>query len=173
MEKTCLHVYCGDGKGKTTASVGLAIRAAGAGKRVLFVQFMKGNDTAELNILKEIANIEILRPKKEYPFFKQMDELQKKEIQSEHDNIIDTVEKRVHEKAAEVVILDELTYPINYGIIQENKVYTLLKLKEAEYVVTGRDPSPELVSLADYVTEMKKIKHPFDQGAVAREGIEF
>ncbi|MGN0587780.1 MAG: cob(I)yrinic acid a,c-diamide adenosyltransferase, partial [Oscillospiraceae bacterium] len=83
-----IHIYCGDGKGKTTAALGLAVRAAGAGINVCFVQFMKGGETAELNILRHISEITVMRCDRNYPFFKNMTETDKTEIAECHDLLL-------------------------------------------------------------------------------------
>ena len=103
MDTGLIHIYCGDGKGKTTASLGLVLRCAGRGGKILFAQFLKGRPTGELEALKALPQV---------------------------------------------------------------------KPAHTEVVLTGRDPSPALLDLADYVSEIKKIKHPFDRGLAARIGIE-
>ncbi len=143
--KSCVHIYCGDGKGKTSAAMGLAVRAAGRGKRVLVVRFLKSDDSGEVKILGEIPGIRVKPCERCFGFFYQMTREQKKE-------------------AGEY-----------YGLVCEKEVLDHLKKRprSLEVVLTGRDPSPEFVDLADYVSEIRKVKHPFDQGCGAREGIEF
>lgn len=168
-----IHLYYGDGKGKTTAAIGLAIRAAGAGKKVVFSQFMKGNDTAELSILRNIAEVKIVRPQKMYPFFKDMTEEEKRQMKEEHNAMLLEIQGIVERGGAQVVILDEVTYPITYELVDEKLLKKLLKSHNAEIVLTGRNPTKELLEMSDYVTEMKKIKHPYEKGLKARKGIEY
>ena len=159
MEKGLIHLYTGEGKGKTTAAVGLAVRAAGAGKRVMFLQFMKGRDTGELHALDQLPGIEILRSKKDFGFYFQMTEEQKEELTRIHNEL-------------------QVTYPINWKLLDETLLRRLLSREDdkpyfPEIVCTGREPQEWLVNCADYVTRMECVKHPFDRGIGAREGIEY
>ncbi len=172
-EEKLLHIYCGNGKGKTTAAIGLAVRAAGQGYQVFFCQFMKGNPTGELNILKEIPHIQILRPEKNYPFFHKMTDADKRMIAEEHNRILDYIEEHISSEEPVLVVLDEITYTIEYGLIDEEKLYKLLEKRNAEYVITGRRPTEKLQNIADYITEMKEIMHPYRRGIEARKGIEY
>lgn len=168
-----IHLYYGDGKGKTTAAIGLLVRAAGNGFQTYFCQFMKGNPSGELNILQKLDFVTILRPKKDYPFYKNMTEAEKQEITEEHDRILDAL-LALPDTEKTLIVLDELTYPLSYGLIDPAKVERLLEGKTTtEIVMTGRDPQNFLLKKASYKTEMKKITHPFDAGLTARAGIEF
>lgn len=190
---TCIHLYCGDGKGKTTAAIGLSIRAAGAGKRVLFSQFMKGGSSSELSILEMLPNVRIMRSEKEFPFYMSMTEEQKQEQTEIHDAMLDCIislvkhENREYTEAIQVIedptcdvwwpdviIMDEVTYPYNWGLLNRERFDELLQCVKGsvELVMTGRDPADEFVAVADYVTEMKKQKHPYEKGITARVGIE-
>lgn len=171
------HIYYGDGKGKTTAAIGLAVRAAGAGKKVIFCQFMKGGDTSELNILQQIPELHIMRCTREYPFLNQMSDKDKADIISEHNNIIDRLVVDINKTKNTLIVLDEITYPLNYELLSKASVYALLesshKEDELEVVCTGRNPDDRLIKLADYITEMKLHRHPFEAGIPARAGIEY
>ena len=101
MEKGLIHLYTGEGKGKTTAAVGLAVRAAGAGKRVMFLQFMKGRDTGELHALDQLPGIEILRSKKDFGFYFQMTEEQKEELTRIHNELLEQAVERARQLAEE------------------------------------------------------------------------
>ncbi len=178
MEKGLIHLYTGEGKGKTTAAVGLAVRAAGAGKRVIFLQFMKGRDTGELHALDKLPGIEILRSKKDFGFYFQMTEEQKKELTEIHNGLLKRALERTLSGEADVIVLDEVTYPINWKLLDETLLRRLLSREDdkpyfPEIVCTGRDPREWLADCADYVTEMECVKHPFDRGIGAREGIEY
>ena len=178
MEKGLIHLYAGEGKGKTTAAVGLAVRATGAGKRVIFLQFMKGRDTGELHALDKLPGIEILRSEKDFGFYFQMTEEQKKELTRIHNGLLEQALHRAAAGEADVVVLDEVTYPINWKLLDETLLRRLLSREDdkpyfPEIVCTGRDPQEWLVDCADYVTRMECVKHPFDRGIGAREGIEY
>ncbi|MCI9148574.1 MAG: cob(I)yrinic acid a,c-diamide adenosyltransferase [Hungatella sp.] len=173
--KGCVHIYCGDGKGKTTAAAGLAVRAAGRGKRVLIARFLKNDDSGEVNILDGICGIRVKPCEKCFGFYYQMTREQKEEAGEYYGRLFDSVwEEAVGEKF-DMVILDEIMAACTYGMVSQEKVADCLRNRpdSLEVVLTGRNPSPELVSLADYVSEIRKVKHPFDRGVGAREGIEF
>ena len=168
-----IHLYCGDGKGKTTAAVGLAIRAAGAGKKVLFTQFYKNGSSSEVPVLREIENIETMHCPVSYGFYKNMSETQKMQAKHDYGVLLDDVLKKA--ESMEVLVLDEVVSACNHGTVSENKIVAFLENKPQwlEVVLTGREPSPRLMELADYISEIKKIKHPFDKGIAARKGVEF
>lgn len=170
-----IHLYTGEGKGKTTAAIGLSVRAAGAGKKVVFAQFMKGRDTSELNILRQIPGIRVVRSDKELGWFKKGDPDSIAAFTEVHNALLDEIESYVYGGDCDLLVLDEVTYPVNYGIIDTDRIERLLNSKPAymELVLTGRN-APELFSdKADYITEMRKEKHPYDKGISAREGIEY
>ena len=110
-----LHIYCGDGKGKTTASLGLAMRAAGAGMKVCFVQFMKGGETAELDTLKLIPNISVHRCNKEYGFLWNMSDNEKAEITVTHNELLTTA----FNSGADLVVLDEFNFAYSSGLMDK------------------------------------------------------
>jgi len=169
-----VHLYTGDGKGKTTAAIGLAVRAAGTGKKVVFTQFMKGRETGELNTLSKIDNIEIIRNDKDLGWYKRGDAQQAKAFSELHNKTLDRIEELIEKNECDVVILDEITYPYNYDLIDKDRLEKLIldKPKYLEIVLTGRNADVFFSDNADYITEMKKIRHPYDKGISAREGIE-
>ncbi len=168
-----IQIYCGDGKGKTSAAVGAAVRAAGQGMKVYFCQFMKGNPCGEISILKEVPGITVLRPEKQYPFYKEMNPEEKKAICKEHDALVEKLEE-VADEPHTMIILDELIYPVKYHLIDETRLNHFLESRqETELIITGRDPWQAILDKADCVTECKKIKHHFDRGIPARKGIEY
>lgn len=175
MSMGLLHVYHGDGKGKTTAAIGLTVRAAGAGNRVIFSQFMKGGPTAELQILKELERVRILRSPKAFPFYSRMTELQKQELTEIHNQLIRQMLQAVREHSCQVLVLDEVTYPVSWGLLDIELLQELLALarNRAEVVCTGRNPAQWLLEQADYITEMRAVRHPYERGIQAREGIEW
>jgi cob(I)alamin adenosyltransferase len=177
MTKGLLHIYTGDGKGKTTAGVGLAVRAAGLARKVLFVQFFKedkavsGEKEVFRNTLKEV---ELLRSNCRHPFFTGA----KTDPEAVKKAVIETfnaARERLAEEEFDLVVFDEIMAAINGAYLTLAEVEDFLDTRNTslEVVLTGRDAPPELVRGADYVTEMLKIKHPFDNGVKAREGIEY
>ena len=236
-----IHIYHGHGKGKTTAAIGLAVRASGAGKKVLFCQFMKGNISSEIPVLRELPQVQVELVGKAFGFYKNMTTQEKEEITVCHNRILQTVlqeiqsldhgkrnadaEKReknakhnVEDREPElVVVLDELTSAYGYGLLNRELVQKILLLaanqpetedREAEaikaegraadgikavggesekqkvngeddlsipveLVITGRDPDPFFTARADYITEMKMERHPYEKGILARKGIEW
>lgn len=168
-----IHLYTGEGKGKTTAAVGLCVRAAGSGMRVIFSQFMKGNDTGELHVLEHIPNVRILRSAKPFGFYRTLSGQQKLELTDIHNALLDQILEAVEKRECDMVILDEITYPVNWGLVDVSRLERLIGAGGAEFVFTGRNPAPFLWECADYVTEMKALRHPFERGVAARRGIEY
>ena len=192
-----IHVITGDGKGKTTSSLGLALRAVGHGLKVYIIQFMKGDDTGEIFAIKKyVPNISIvpygrmalkdeqtkvfhydgegsdkeIGPKGKYYFFPPDD---KEEEPSRR-----AMEHAFHVVKSEdynVVILDEVNCVLDKSIVPIEALFKLIdeKPKNVELILTGRGAPEELIKRADYVNEVKSIKHPFDKGILARKGIEY
>jgi len=166
-----IHLYTGNGKGKTTAAIGLAIRAAGAGKKVFIGQFVKGMHYSEMDSLKHIPEIEI----KQYGldcFI--VNQPTQKDIDAARKGL-EEVAEIISRNKYDMIILDEICIAIHYHLFEIGKVIALLKAKpqKMEIVLTGRYAPPELIRIADLVTEMKEIKHYFNKGINARKGIEF
>ncbi len=166
-----LHVVTGDGKGKTTSSVGLCTRAAGAGFKPLFVQFFK-KETNELEPMKEIG-VEVKQFQFLGPFFKDYDEEEFEEMQEEFMEFWGEVKLRISDY--DVVVLDEIVYIVTEGVLPEEDFLEFLDERPAdtELVLTGRDFPESIIERADYVSEIKREKHPFERGVPARKGIEF
>ncbi len=169
-----IHIYCGNGKGKTTAAVGLAVRAAGAGKQVLFVQFFKDGSSSEICSLKQIPGIQIHVCERHFGLYKHMNEQMRMEAAVEYRCLFDQAWNRAGE-GIDVLILDEVISACNYQMVPETMLLEFLKNKpeHLEVILTGRNPSETLLELGDYVTEMRCKKHPLNQGIAARRGIEF
>lgn len=169
-----IHIYCGDGKGKTTAAVGLAVRCAGRGNKVLLVQFLKSRDSGELYSLAKLPDIEVMRGKESKKFTFQMNEEEKHALLIEHNKMFEQVLAKIKNGGYSLLILDEIIGALNAKVFEMPKLIEFLRHKpeNLEVVLTGRNPAPELVEIADYVSEMRKVKHPMDKGIMAREGIE-
>lgn len=175
MKKGYIHIYEGDGKGKTTAAVGLAVRCAGSGKKVVFSQFLKGNTSAELKSLSLIPDIILYPAQKDLGFVFRMNEEKKKEAREYNSSHFRGIVECAEKENADLLILDELIDAWNLEMVDHDEVLDFLRTKPEglEVVMTGRNPDPALVDLADYYTHMEKRKHPYDQGILARKGIEF
>ena len=169
-----IHIYCGDGKGKTTAAVGLAVRCAGRGNKVLLVQFLKSRDSGELYSLAKLPDIEVMRGKESKKFTFQMNEEEKHALLIEHNKMFEQVLAKIKHGGYSLLILDEVIGALNAKVFEMPKLIEFLRHKpeNLEVVLTGRNPAPELVEIADYVSEIRKVKHPMDKGIMAREGIE-
>ena len=169
-----IHIYCGDGKGKTTAAVGLAVRCAGRGNKFLLVQFLKSRDSGELYSLAKLPDIEVMRGKESKKFTFQMNEEEKHALLIEHNKMFEQVLAKIKNGGYSLLILDEVIGALNAKVFEMPKLIEFLRHKpeNLEVVLTGRNPAPELVEIADYVSEMRKVKHPMDKGIMAREGIE-
>ena len=169
-----IHIYCGDGKGKTTAAVGLAVRCAGRGNKVLLVQFLKSRDSGELYSLAKLPDIEVMRGKESKKFTFQMNEEEKHALLIEHNKMFEQVLAKIKNGGYSLLILDEVIGALNAKVFEMPKLIEFLRHKpeNLEVVLTGRNPAPELVEIADYVSEMRKVKHPMYKGIMAREGIE-
>lgn len=171
-----IQIYCGDGKGKTTAAAGLAVRAAGHHIPVIFVQFMKDGSSGEIAVLKEVSGILVLHSELFYGFVRNMDEQQKEEMKIQYMNLLNKIEKEISGMKGNmaVVVLDEVLHACNFGLLEEDRLCRFLDdcPDTVEIVLTGRNPSKSLIEKADYVSEIKKVKHPYDKGVPARKGIE-
>lgn len=168
-----VHIYHGDGKGKTTAAMGLAIRAAGAGKRVAVYQFMKDGSTAERKILDRIPEITYIQGIEKVRFTRNMTEEEKeKQLEFYNQELFRVAELT---KDCDLVILDEALYAVSLGQLSEELLIKFIKKRPEtqELVLTGRNPSENIQMLADYISHIKKEKHPFDEGICARKGIEY
>lgn len=166
-----IHVYTGNGKGKTTAALGLALRAAGAGLKVYIGQFLKGKNYSELKALKKIKNIKVEQFGRGC-FIKKAPT--KKDI-TLAKNGLEKVNKIVAGRIYNVVILDEINVALNLKLLELNDIVELIKKtpRDLELILTGRYANPKILKLADLVSEIREIKHYFKKGVRARKGIEF
>ncbi len=174
INRGLIHIYEGDGKGKTTAAVGLSIRYAGNGGKVVYTQFLKRNDSGELNVLEQIENICLVRCTQSFGFTFRMNAEQKKEAAAYYNAHLKKVSEKALELSEGLLVLDEVLDAYNSNLIDHEVLLEFLQKKPEglEVVLTGRNPAEELLELADYVTFMEKRKHPYDKGIAARRGIE-
>ncbi len=211
-----IHIYEGDGKGKTTAAIGLSIRFAGSGGIVLFTQFLKNNLSAELKILEKIEGIHLIRCERKFGFtfqmtpeekkeaaeyytkhfhqvliqvkklslemFQGLEKIERQELEKEGRKEEKIQQEEIGRKKSEntnnpniLLVLDEILVAYHQELVNRQELIDFLKEKPAnvEVVLTGREAMSELLNLADYITYMKKCKHPYDKGVNARRGIEW
>ncbi len=179
-----IHMYAGDGKGKTSAAVGMAIRMAGAGKEVLFTQFMKGNESSEIRILESIPGIRVLKIEHDYGFYRYMSDEDKLEITEKHNQILEEILRTIrHFSGIDpegngpelMIVLDEITYPCRCNLLDEELLKQILDETPdtVELVMTGRNPKEYMVKHSDYWSDLELRKHPYEKNVVARYGVEF
>ncbi|MBU7009363.1 MAG: cob(I)yrinic acid a,c-diamide adenosyltransferase [Theionarchaea archaeon] len=171
MENALVQVYTGPGKGKTTAALGLAARAAGHGFKVYMIQFMKGRiDYGELKTAESIPNFEIKQFGR--PEFVSKENPDPEDIKLAQEGF-EHAQKIIFSKEYDMVILDEINVAMDFQLIPIQDVETLIKERPGtvELILTGRNCPPQIVKIADYVTEMLEIKHPYTEGTLARKGI--
>ncbi len=167
-----IMVFTGDGKGKTTAAVGQAMRALGHGYRVFMIHFMKGRDYGEFLATKNMPNLTLVRAGRDD--FVSREEPDPVDIELARDGFAQS-EKAVMDGAYDLVVLDEINVAVDYGLINEGDLLNLLRNKpqKVAIILTGRNASPELIKMADMVSEVLAIKHHYEQGADCCRGIEF
>ena len=168
-----IQLYTGNGKGKTTASLGQALRACGHGLKVLMIQFMKGSKNyGELLSSESVPGLEIVQ--KGLPTFVKKGEPSEEDLRLAAEGM-DLARKTVKDAAHDILILDEINCAVDYGLVDVNEVLELIRNKpeKMELIMTGRYAPKELVEVADLVTEMKEVKHHYNTGVQMREGIEF
>lgn len=175
MDTGLIHIYCGEGKGKTTAAVGLAVRAAGCGMKVLFARFLKNENSGELKVLDAIPEIEVLHLDKSYGFYWTLSDSEKDEVRNMYGQLWKRILEAVSGGAYSMLVMDEFMAAYSYGFIPHDEAVEFLQSRPEglEVVLTGRDPAAELLELADYVSDIQKVRHPFDKNMDARRGIEF
>ncbi len=171
MKKGFVQIYTGDGKGKTTAALGLALRAAGRGLKIFMAQFMKGQDYGELHSVKNIPQITIRQFGK--PTFIHINQATEEDIRMAHDGL-EASRHAIDSGKYDIVILDEIFMALYFKLLSENEVVKLIEEKpeNVELIMTGRRAPQKFIDLADLVTEMKEVKHYYQKGVPAREGIE-
>ena len=168
-----IHLYIGDGKGKTTAAIGLGVRCAGSGAKVEILQFLKDGTSCENKSLENL-NIKVTPCQRSSGFFWNMNDEQKKCLKNETDCGIDYAQKVLQGECC-MLIMDEVLGAVENELVDLQRLIGLVKMYggKKEIVLTGRKAPQELLELADYVSEIRKIKHPFDKGIEAKKGIEY
>lgn len=174
-KKGLILVNTGNGKGKTTAALGMGLRAWGQGLKVLVLQFIKGGwKYGELKALEKLGPDFVIRQMGE-GFIKGADDKSLDEHRHAAVEALQAARAEFSSGNYDLIILDEILYAIHYGLVAQDDVLNLLSAKpeSLHVVLTGRNASPEIIDMADLVTEMREIKHPFTQGIPAQKGIEF
>jgi len=168
-----VQVYTGNGKGKTTACFGLALRASGHGKKVIIIQFMKGDPNyGEVKAVKNLPNIELIQSG--LPTFVKKGDPSPEDLELAEKGL-DIAVNAVKSGEYDLVILDEINVAVDFGLISLKSVLEIIENKneKTELILSGRYAAKELTEIADLVSEVKEIKHPFTKGIPARKGIDF
>lgn len=170
-------MYTGDGKGKTTAAIGQAIRALGRGYKPVMVFFLKEEaSSGEMEVLKNIG-VKMLFWGGEYgkSLIKKIFLEDKANIKKQSANFLREIRELIEKGEYDILVLDEINLMIHNSLIEEKEVMEFLKNKPShlEVILTGRTASPAIISIADLVTEMRKVKHPYDRKILMRKGIEY
>lgn len=172
MKKGYIHIYTGNGKGKTTAALGLGLRAAGAGYKVHMFQFMKGRRYSEIDGLEEVKYFSVSQHgRDEFVNKKKPEDI---DIEMAREGF-SKVKELIKDNKYDMIILDEINVAVDFKLIDIKEVLDLIKEKpiELELVLTGRYADPKLVKVADYVSEVLEIKHPYQEGILGRKGVDF
>lgn len=164
-----VHLYCGDGKGKTTAAMGLATRALGREQSVVILQFCKDGASGEVAPLRQLGAT-VLAGSHDGRFVRQLDADERATLRCQQSALL----KQAHNMEADLLVLDEVCFAARQNLVDSAllKAAVLQKPRGREVVLTGRDPLPWMVDAADYITEMRCLRHPYERGVAAREGVE-
>ena len=176
LSKGYVQIYTGNGKGKTTAAVGLGVRAAGDGYSVFMVQFLKSGSTGELESIKKLApNFKIFRFEKKRGFFWTLNDEEKAELKLEIQEAYRFCLETLENNKCDILIMDEIMGALSNELVSKEQLLQLIEAKpdNMELILTGRNVPEEIIDRADLVTEMREIKHYFSKGVPAREGIEY
>ncbi len=168
------HAYTGDGKGKTTAALGLALRAAGAGFSVLYTQFLKDGTSSELKLLQKIEGIECFPACRSFGFIKFMSPEELAQAKAYYGTYLEDIMEKIRSGSYQMLIMDEFMAGYNYDMIPKDKALAFLREQagRVEIVLSGRDVPEEIALLCDYISDIKARKHPYTEGIPARLGIE-
>jgi cob(I)alamin adenosyltransferase len=171
-----IHVYYGDGQGKTCAAVGLAVRLCGCGGRTLYAQFLKNGKSGELNTLRLLANgIKVLEGEPCTKFIRDMDEQEKARAIAAQQSVFHAAIEAAKTEKFDLLVMDEIIDAVDLQLIKKDELLDFLKQKPEtlEVALTGHAIMNEFLDIADYVSEIRKVKHPYDRGMKARRGAEF
>ncbi len=168
-----IHLYCGDGAGKTTAAMGLALRMAGRGRGVVIAQFLKGADTGERNALAMLPQVTLLPVPDQVKFSFALTPEERREEGARSAALLAQADRLARDPHCGLLVLDEVCSAVSTGLLPLEAVLGLLDTLSTELVLTGRQAHPALEARADYITCCTKIRHPYDRGIQARSGIEF
>lgn len=168
-----IHLYWGDGKGKTTAAMGLALRTAGRGGRVLIAQFLKGGDTGERYALAQLPQVILLPVPDRVKFTFSLSPEERKAEQARTLVLLEQAVRTAREPGFALLVLDEVCDAVDTGLLPLDVLLSALDTPPCEVVLTGHSLLPQLEQRADYITRFQKIRHPYDTGKQARPGIEF
>ena len=170
-----IHIYCGNGKGKTTAALGMALRAAGSGMKVHIVQLLKGAYTSELETLSLIPDITIERCDKNYGCIFDKDDENRRNVTIFNNDLLLRAEKLLKSGDIDMLIIDEFNNAYSLRLIDRELADRIVmqKPQDVELILTGRNPDRKFLDIADYVSEIKAVKHPYESGITARKGIEY
>ncbi|NLX63589.1 MAG: cob(I)yrinic acid a,c-diamide adenosyltransferase [Clostridiaceae bacterium] len=170
-----IHIYTGDGKGKTTAAIGLAIRNMGCDGMIFFAQFLKSSETGEMNVLSKLDRVTFFRPFMRHKgFIFDLNEKQYREIKEDIEKGFGEIKNTISNNRFTLIVFDEILDVIELGFLSEAEVIAVFdQFPSSEFVITGRKATQAMKERADYITVMKKEKHPFDKGIKARKGIEY
>ena len=169
-----LHIYTGNGKGKTTAAVGLAVRAAGSGLKVYFLQLMKNGSSSEIMMLRKLGiNVRAAQSCCKFTFL--MNEAERAAAAAEHNAILSEAAELIRTGSADLIVLDEFFCALSEELLDRELAERVVlgDTADTELVLTGRGDCSPFTEKADYITEMMPVKHPYDKGIAARKGIEF
>lgn len=175
MSLGLVHIYTGEGKGKTTAALGLLLRAAGRGIPAVLVQFLKGGASGEIAALERFPGVTVLRGKGGTAFASAMGGEERAAALELHNQNLGRAIHLARTGACGLLVLDEVMATLKCGLVEEKALRELLERppEGVELVLTGRSAPEWMLERADYITEMKKLRHPYDRGVAAREGIEY
>jgi len=170
-----IHIYTGDGKGKTTAAIGLAIRNMGCDGMIFFAQFLKSSETGEMNVLSKLKGVTFFRPYMRHKgFIFNINDKKYKEIKEDIEKGFREIKNIISNNRFSLIVFDEILDVIELGFLSEDEVIAVFdEYPSTEFVITGRKATQAMRERADYITVMKKEKHPFDKGINARKGIEY
>ena len=175
MKKGLVHIYTGDGKGKTTACAGLALRMAGSGGKVLYAFMQKGVMSSEVRLLENIDGIDVFQVCTMTKFSHLQNNEEKAEYRRQHTEGLKEIIGLCQSGKYDMVVIDEAVGAILEKAIDLDMILQLIASRPegCELVMSGRKPPKELIAAADYVSDIHAVKHPFDKGIIARKGIEF